>query len=302
MSTASDEILQQVVDKQYAILQNIKDLQEEEASLYIQLENASADGDLSEQESIVNKINELSTMRMTMFSDLESMFESTQGRVSQSRINLVDQLTTMGVMETELNNTKSNLNYLSSNKDNKMRMVEINTYYASKYKAQSRLMKLIILVCIPLLILSILAKKKIIPQKVSIVLMGIIILFGGFIIIKKMLNLTSRNNMNYDKFNWEWDPNAADVGTSTDNNGSLSMGSGCIGSACCTTGMYYDSELGKCQSGTDSSSTALEGFSSGRSAVSYVEVPVTPCPFKQSKSIVKPYSENTNNFVKVSTR
>lgn len=303
MTTVSDETLKQVEDRQYAILNNIKDLQEMETSLYKQLETDSATSDTTNERAIVTKINELSTMRMTMFSDLDSMFENTQSRASQSRINLVDQLTAMGVMETELNNTKSNLNYLSSNKDNKMRMVEINTYYALKYQAQSRLMKLIILVCIPLLILAILAKKKFIPQRITNIIMGMIIVIGGFFIIKKMLNLSSRSNMNYDEFNWNWDPEAADVGnTSADNTASLSMGSGCIGSACCTTGMYYDSELGKCKSGTDSASTSLEGFAPGRSAVSYVEVPVMPCPFKQSKSVVKPYSENTYNYVKVSTR
>jgi len=77
-----------------------------ESSLYTQLEASS--GSTTQQESIVNKINELSTMRMTMFSELDSLFKSTQGRVAQSRIDLVDQLTTTGVMETELNNTKSN--------------------------------------------------------------------------------------------------------------------------------------------------------------------------------------------------
>jgi len=153
----SDNTLTQSENRQESILKNIKQLQEMESSLYTQLEASS--GSTTQQESIVNKINELSTMRMTMFSELDSLFKSTQGRVAQSRIDLVDQLTTTGVMETELNNTKSNFNHLTSNKDNKMRMVEINTYYASKYQAQSGLMKLIILVCIPLLILAILSKK-----------------------------------------------------------------------------------------------------------------------------------------------
>lgn len=313
----SDNTLKQSENRQASILKNINELQQMESSLYSQLEASSgSDGSTERQEAIVNKINELSTMRMTMFSELESMFRSTQGRVAQTRIDLVDQLTTTGVMETELNNTKSNLNSLQTNKDNKMRMVEINTYYASKYQAQSGLMKMIIMICIPLLVLAILSKKNIIPPNIANGLIGLIIVIGGFIIIKQALNLSSRNNMNYDEFDWVWDPNASDptvyeydmqqlenvVG---DLDASLEFG--CIGSECCSTGMYYDSDVGKCKRGIGildrpTTSSSFEGFTSGHAAVSYVEVPKTPCPFKQSKTVVKPYSENTYNFVKVSTR
>ena len=310
----SDNTLTQSENRQESILKNIKQLQEMESSLYTQLEASS--GSTTQQESIVNKINELSTMRMTMFSELDSLFKSTQGRVAQSRIDLVDQLTTTGVMETELNNTKSNFNHLTSNKDNKMRMVEINTYYASKYQAQSGLMKLIILVCIPLLILAILSKKNILPTNIANGLIGLIIVVGGFIIIKRALNLSSRNNMNYDEFDWVWDPDATDPTVieydEEQLEGDLSsftdtLGLGCIGAECCSTGMYYDSETSKCERGIGkldrpTTRSSLEGFTTGRTAVSYVEVPTTPCPFKKSKTVVKPYSENTYNYVKVSAR
>lgn len=309
----SDNTVTQTDNRQASILKNINQLQQMESSLYTQLEAA---GSTDKQESIVNKINELSTMRMTMFQELETMFKSTQNSVAQSRIDLVDQLTTTGVMETQLNNTKSNLNTLQTNKDNKMRMVEINTYYASKYQAQSGLMKMIIMICIPLLILAILSKKKYIPPNIANGLMGLIIVIGGFMIIKKVINLSSRNNMNYDEFDWIWDPDAMNPTVYEYDKQQLenvigdldaSIDFGCIGSECCSTGMYYDSDIGKCESGIGkldrpTTSSSFEGFTSGRAAVSYVEVPKTPCPFKQSKTVVKPYSENTYNFVKVSTR
>lgn len=296
-SALTDDTMYQSDDRLSVILINIKELQAEETALYTELENASAASDTAEQEALVIKINDLSTMRMTLFSELDALFQDSHDEVSKSRIDLVDQLTTAGVMETELNNTKSNLNYLTDNKNNKMRMVGINTYYASMYQAQSGLMKLIIIVCIPLLILAILAKKKILPQNIANVFIGIILVIGGFMIIKQSINLASRSNMNYDEFNWKWwDPGDADTSDTTTSS-SLTLGSGCVGSACCSSGMYYDSDLGQCQSGS-----VEEGFSTGRSRVSYVEVPATPCPFKQNKTVVKPYSEETYNFVKVSTR
>lgn len=302
----SDNTLQQANDRQATLLKNINNLQTMESDLYNQLEAASANStDSDKQDAIVKKINELSTMRMTMFKELDGMYRSMQGRVAQSRIDLVDQLTVTGVMEQELNNAKKNLNLIQDNKNNKMRLVEINTYYAAKYKAQADLMKMVIKICIPLLIIAIVAKKGWIPSKISKALIGIIIVVGAFMIIKQAINISSRNNMNFDEFNWEWDADASDPtvyeydkeqieGTSDDleddaNSFAANLGIGCVGSNCCADGTTYDEDKGQC----------IEAFSNGRPAVSYVEVEGGVCPFKKGKSVVKPFSETQNNYVRV---
>ena len=302
----SDNTLQQADDRQAALLKNINNLQTMESDLYKQIEAASAnDTDSAKQDAIIKKINELSTMRMTMFNELDGMYRSMQGRVSQSRIDLVDQLTVTGVMEQELNNAKKNLNVIQSNKDNKMRLVEINTYYASKYKAQAGLMKRVIMVCIPLLILAIVAKKGWIPRNISNGLIGIVVVVGGFMIIKQVINLSSRNNMNYDEFDWTWDPDANDptvyeydkdqltgsINSIVEDANSFvaNLGLGCVGSECCADGTKYDEDKGQC----------IEGFANGRRSVSYVEVEGGVCPFKPGKSVVKPFSDTQSNYVRV---
>lgn len=302
----SDNTLQQADDRQAALLKNINNLQTMESDLYKQLEAASVnDTDSTKQDAIVKKINELSTMRMTMFQELDGMYRSMQGRVAQSRINLVDQLTVTGVMEKELNNAKKNLNLVQANKNNKMRLVEINTYYASKYKAQAGLMKMVIMICIPLLILAIVAKKGLIPQNISKVLIGVVIVVGGFMIIKEAINISSRNNMNFDEFDWTWNADANDPtvyeynkeqleGTSDDveddaNSFAANLGIGCVESNCCADGTIYDEDKGQC----------IEGFANGRPAVSYVEVEGGVCPFKAGKNIVKPFSDTQVNYVRV---
>ena len=102
-----------------------------ESSLYNKLEAASAANEESaKQDAIVNKINELSTMRMSMFKSGWNVQVNAR-RVAQSRIDLGDQLTVTGVMEQEMNNAKKNLNLIQSNKDNKMRMVDVPTMHLS---------------------------------------------------------------------------------------------------------------------------------------------------------------------------
>ena len=64
----SDVTLKQAEDRQVAILNNINLLQQQEKKLYSDLEASAASGGISsDQDAIVKKINELSTMRMTMF-------------------------------------------------------------------------------------------------------------------------------------------------------------------------------------------------------------------------------------------
>jgi hypothetical protein len=319
----TDDTFIQSQNRQEAILKNINKLQEMESNLYKQLESASAsNADAEQQSSIVNKINELSTMRMTMFGELDSLFKSMQGRVSQTRVDLVDQMTVTGVMEQELNNAKYTLNALTTSKDNKMRMVEINTYYASKYREQAGFMKLVIAICIPLLILAIVAKKGFIPSKIANILFGIIAIVGGGLIIKRAINLSSRNNMDYDQFDWVWDSNASSptvyeydkeqiLGTTNDietdaNSFATSLGIGCVGSSCCSSGTYYDEDKMECVGGTgklDRPKTSYtEGFGTRRRSVSYVETVNPPCPFKSNMTVVKPFNDSQNNYVKVSTR
>jgi len=304
----SDATLKQAENRQKAVLNNINQLQKMEQDLYKKLEVAAANNaGAAEQEAIVKKINELSAMRMTMFTELDGMYKSMQGRVAQSRIDLVDQMTVTGVMEQELNNAKKNLNVLRNEKANKMRMVEINSYYASKYRAQGGLMKLVIMVCIPLLLLAIVAKKGWIPDNLSKVLIAIVLVVGGFFIFRRYVDLVSRSNMNYDEYVFAWDPDANDPtvfeydkqqldGTSIQktleddvNDFAKDVGIGCVGSACCSKGMKYDDKKNVC----------IEAFQGGRPPVSYVESSPGMCPFKQATNTVVPFSNTQTNYVKV---
>uniref|UniRef100_A0A6C0JXN9 Uncharacterized protein n=1 Tax=viral metagenome TaxID=1070528 RepID=A0A6C0JXN9_9ZZZZ len=295
----SDYTSKQAENRQGSLLKNISQLQQTETDLYTQLENASAVNDTDKQESIVNKINEMSTIRLSLFKELDSMYKSLQGRVSQSRNDLVDQLTVTGVMEKELNNAKVTLNALRKDKDNKMRMVEINTYYASKYKSQSNLMKLIVVLCIPLLVISILTKKQIIPSKIGLSLAGIIIVVGLVLVVKRLYDILRRNNMNYDEYEWLWDPDALDPTVYEYDKEQLekitanidaSLNIGCIGSECCSVGTKYDTSTQRCV-------LSKESFT-GLKDTSYMEVAGVPFP-NRSSSVVQPYDTQTS-YVSVS--
>jgi len=323
----SGTLLKESQERQKQTLDNIQRLQTMEKDLYTQLEKSSASGgDIAGQDAIIAKINELSQIRISLFNELKDMYKDTQGRVSQSRIDLVDQMTVAGVVENELNNAKTNLNALSDNKNQKMRMVELNTYYSQKYREYSRVMKLVIYFTVPILILAILRKKTFIPENIANILIVILIIVGGIMVVLRLVDLSSRSNMNFDEYDWGWDPSryeptvlqydkeqlsgvVSDMKHDT-SNFSKSLGLGCIGEECCSDGTVYDKEKQICVP----VSTAVESFGNlnvlGHSPIrqrdrqrinvlSYVEAPGSDCPWKKQPTTVKPFSMTNDNYVRV---
>jgi len=306
-ASLSDATVKESQDRQAATLKNIQQLQEMEKNLYKKLQTASADNSSTDsQQQIIAKINELSQMRMTMFAELDAMYKGVQGRVSQSRIDLVDQMVVTGVVENELNNAKQKLNAVQADKNNKMRMVEINTYYSQQYRAQSQLVKLVIIVALILFVLIVVSKQGWLPDNVMKILIGIVAVVGAFMIIKNLINISSRSNMNFDEFDWAWDEDANNptvyeydkdqLSGTTDaieedaSSFAASLGLGCVGSKCCSTGTVYDSDSQAC----------VEAFGNQRSsAVAYVEDPAVNCPWKAKPSVVKPFSEKDDSYVRI---
>lgn len=256
MSTIEDTMRKNET-RQDEILENIKKLQSMETELYQHLQRQSGAGlERNEQERIVEKINTLSGIRTSMFKELTNMYGNILNRVSNTRGELVDKMTVTGVVEKELDNAKKNMNALKNERNNKLRMVEINTYYGKQYDAHTNVMKMLIFICVPILILAVLRKKGFITETISRILIGIVALVGSIFILLNVIDLSQRNNMNYDEYNW---PSMNASGKlknyvpppkQLNDNGTMSLGVsgdvGCVGEKCCSNGTSYDNNLNKC--------------------------------------------------------
>lgn len=291
---------------QEVTLMNIQQLQKMEQKLYKQLEDMAANepSAISKQDEIVKKINDLSQMRSTMFGQLEDMYRGLSGRVAQSRVDLVDQMTVTGVVEGQLNRAKASLNQLTDNKNQKMRMVEINTYYSQKYRAQTDLVKTILMFAVPTLVIAILNKKGFIPKNIGNLLISIVIAIGIIVVFRKYWDISSRSNMVFDEYKWAWDPNASkptvlqyDIdqieGTSSSlenevNSFAKDLGLGCVGQECCDKGTKYDEKKQKCE-------VVSEGFKNMQNySVAYMSSKNPVCPWKNQPTNVKPFSQSNN--------
>lgn len=249
-----------MADSDQTILDNIDKLQNTEQALIDRLNVISSQSTTNPSEitSIITQINNISDGRNALFKTLSDRANILQTGASNSREDLVAQMTLINVVEDQLNQAKTKLSSLQGKNDTKMRLVQINTYYGQRYEAQSELMKLVILVCIPILILFILKKKGMLPETISKYAIGITIAVGGIFVISKAWDISMRNNMNFDEYDWKyedpsdhtpsiWQYNKKNL-FNFDNPiktviGNLGL---CVGADCCANGLYFDEDKQKC--------------------------------------------------------
>ena len=233
------------------ILNDIQSLQDTEQKLFNSLEsNTLLTSD--QQKKIINQINQLSEMRLNLYKTLGGVNKFYQNILSQAQNVSNQQRQAIQIVEQQLNESKKKLKYLESEKNNKTRLIQINDYYGEKYNEHTILMKYIIYMLIPIIILCFIYNLGILPSFLFYILIVIISVVGSLYIIYKMISIWSRDNMNYQEFNWGFNgKKAPSVKDDTGNSGSpwfssnINLGT-CIGEACCSPGTLYDNNMNQC--------------------------------------------------------
>ena len=242
-------------------ISSISDLQTLEMKLYASLDNNKL---TSEQRSlIIDKINQIAQTRMTMYQGISNMSSSYQQTLATTNNSLQEQMLAIDIVENELNEAKRRLNLLEAQKNNKLRMVEINTYYGKQYSAYKDIAKNIVYVCILVLIVIFIGKKGILPPNIYITLNGLIITIGVIIIGRQVIRLSDKDNINFDEYNWYFNKANAPapstiVASSSSSSDPWSMPTiACVGATCCdqAKGFTYDSTQNMCILTTNTTST-----------------------------------------------
>ena len=205
-------------------LDNIKELRGVEENIYSELNKNS--GSIREREERLNQLKTLSTARNSLFDDV---------------IEKSDTLSGLG----------SNRNALNTLVNDKKRMVEINTYYGKQYNAHTNVVWLLLYTFIAILVLAFLRNRGILNTFAANVLVYIVMVIGALFVYYRINDLSSRDNMDYDKYNWpgissdsknleDYVPPSPVGGESNDGDDS------CVGEKCCGVGTIYDKTLAKC--------------------------------------------------------
>jgi hypothetical protein len=230
------------------ILNDIQSLQKMEQDLFSSLET-NTNLTSQQQQKIIQKMNQISNMRINLYQTLSGVNNFYGTALQSSAGTLKEQTAAIGIVESELNKSKKRLQLLEAEKNNKIRLVEINDYYGDKYAEHSQLMKIIIFTLVPIIILAFLNNKGILPNTIYNILIVIISFIGAYFMWKRYASIIMRDNMNYNEYDFYFDPASAPNGSTTDTSDpwlSSKMIGTCVGEYCCSDGQTWDSELNQC--------------------------------------------------------
>ena len=168
----------------------------------------------------------------------------------------------------QLAEATANAEEVISANDGKKRMIELNTYYGKRFNAQAGVVKLFIYTCVPVLILAILANAGLIPTTIAGFIIVIIIVTGLIYIYAAVSDINRRSKMNFDEYEWEFDPSR--VGNMSNPNPNYvskggmgaGIGSGCANGDCCGPNTLWDPNSGICNAQGTGGGTSVTGVAS----------------------------------------
>jgi hypothetical protein len=128
--------------------------------------------------------------------------------------------------------------YVSQDDYNKQRRtVEINVYYEKKYASYLDVLKYFTFYCIILLILAILRKRMILSYSFTNILTMVLVIVGGMHLYLKIADINMRDNMDFDEYDWSFNPeNQSDPNKIDTNLHDVEpTGATCVEESCCNT-------------------------------------------------------------------
>lgn len=191
-------------------IQEIENLQEMEKYMFQNLQKLAPGGESAlEQEAVIGKINDLKNIRTNLLKQLAIDYSTTQEDLNDERNALADKLTQVKIVEEELDRARSNVSMLENDANNKKRMVQIYEYQRKRYAAYTDVMRTVVYCTIAILVFALLMKYHpipAIPKEVYTMSIVASICVTVVILIYKIIDINSRNNLNFDQYDFAFDP------------------------------------------------------------------------------------------------
>lgn len=200
----SQDHIEKLSEKHQQTQGAIKNLQQIEQGLFKNLEEAkrSGKGGKAGQRELLSHISKLSAVRSNLFKDLKNEYNDSLSNQLGSGKKKSNESKLLKNNEKLLNQLKQNLGTAEEVRGNRKRMIEIGDYEYHRYEHHKNLMKVIAFTSLGLILFTYLLKKKTIPEnvaKVGLVICGAI---GIIFIIRQVIDMWFRNNMDYQKYDW----------------------------------------------------------------------------------------------------
>ena len=211
---------------------NIAQLESLSSNLTDQLNSNIANNNTASNTELMNQINSINDIIRNLHQNQSELYSVYNTMITSTEKSLEEQGYATNIVSNEAANTTALLDSYDQEKANKLRLIEITNYYSEQYLDRTNIMKSIILMCIPLIILTVLKNKGLLNNNFFNWSIIILIVIEGIYLFKILLKAISHNNMQYQQYDWNFNINAAPPVDTTYPNGDPSAG---LSSVTCST-------------------------------------------------------------------
>lgn len=277
---ASPDTLSETQQQLLTNTQQLRDVQQNLMNRY-----ASAT-DPAERKKLANEMDKNEILRANLLSSTGKIALVQNQAIADGQNSAKDLTAIAEVMDAQLKEAQAQLDAINVSRSEKERMIEINTYYGKRFMAQSGVMKIFIYMCIPVLILAVLANMGFLPNYIAgfmiitAIVIGIVYLYGA------VHDINRRDKKNFDEYAWEFDPSRVGSVINPSHGGkhrkkkSNADVSGCSNGQCCAPPTTWDATANKCTYINDAQgeNSAVKGASShkaGAASIANTAAPTT---------------------------
>ena len=231
---------------QQQLLASVRQLQDAQKIL---MDRYTASPDSNERKKIASEMDKNELLRSNLLSSTGNIALVQNQAVTNKQDAAKDLTAMMGVMDAELKSARDQLEEIQTSRAGKERMIELNTYYGKRFMAQAGVMKIFIYMCIPVLILAVLANMGFLPNYIAgfaiiaSIVTGIVYIYGA------VSDINRRDKRNFDEYTWEFDPSR--VGSVVNPSSGIGANSssnfmGCFNGQCCSASTTWDPKSKTC--------------------------------------------------------
>ena len=226
------------------LITELTESQDAETALYISLKRPGITE--SERASIIQQINEQSTIRSTAFTNLAKAYVQRNAESDLLTEATVQQIDALKLVEQQLNDTK---NAMADKRLESLKMVEITAYSGKQYQAYAYTLFIIAIIAI-IYVISIWITIRFVTIPYINWLPKLILLCGIIYIIIQGFDLLLRRNDSFDEYEWPVAPRTKDMLTSANTLSGKSrlnikgIPLACVGSFCCGDGTEWTDSAG----------------------------------------------------------
>ena len=214
------------------------------------IEQITSTKDPKEQARLSNNLVLIQDTRTNLMNALSSINGYYSQNLMGSSHTLEQQTNAVAIMDKEMRQAKKRLAYINEQKENKLRVVEINQYYSASYAEWTYLVKVLIITIVAFaIVINITTYFPRLPYGVYSILMFTISVVSLYYIFITIISIYSRDTMVYDEYNWNFNINSApqiNPNASFKNSFALPSMMSCIGENCCQEGTLWKNDIGKC--------------------------------------------------------